>query len=134
MTKKIVDGQICRENNCHECCVETEMLLTKHDINRIATSTSILAKDFTLLNEDGYRMLKNSQKDNELQCYFLDKYGLCSIYEIKPEGCQFYPFIWDLTEHELIVDDYCPHYREFRKSPCISKKLEDFIYRLFGKI
>lgn len=109
------------------------MLCTKKDIHRIVTKTSIPVNRFISLNNDGYRMLRNKRIGNKDQCYFLTQNGLCSIYDIRPEGCQFYPLIWDMTEHKLIVDDYCPHHGEFKEAPGISKKLEDFIYKLYGR-
>lgn len=135
MEREIVDGRICQQNNCHHCCVETEMLLTKKDIQRIITMTSIPAKEFVTLNEDGNRKLKNKQIHSKLQCFFLDREGLCSIYEIRPEGCQFYPYIWDLTEHRITIDEYCNYNNKFNQPwSSISIRLEDFIFRLFGKL
>lgn len=135
MEREIVDGRICEQNDCHHCCIETEMLLTKKDIQRIVVMTSISATEFVTLNEDGNRKLKNKQIDSKLQCFFLDRKGQCSIYDIRPEGCQFYPYIWDLTEHRITIDDYCPHNNKFKKPwLSISKSLEDFIFKLFGKL
>ena len=135
MEREIVDGRICKQNNCHHCCLETEMLLTKKDIQRIVTKTSISAKEFITLNEDGFKKLKNKQIDSKLQCFFLDQIGHCSLYEIRPEGCQFYPYIWDLIEHQITIDDYCLHHSRFQKPWFnLSKRLEDFIFKLFGKL
>ena len=135
MERETVDGRICQQNNCHHCCIETEMLLTKKDIQRMVTMTSISAKEFVTLNEDGYRKLKNKQIDSKIQCFFLDREGQCLIYEIRPEGCQFYPYVWDLTEHRIAIDDYCSHNNKFKKPWFgISKRLEDFILKLFGKL
>ncbi len=135
MEREIVDGSICQQNNCHHCCLETEMLLTKKDIQRILTKTSISAKEFVTLNEDGFKKLKNKQIDSKLQCFFLDREGQCSIYEIRPEGCQLYPYIWDLTEHRIAIDDYCTYHNKFTQPwSGISKRLEDFIFKLFGKL
>lgn len=134
MGRKNVDGEICLKYKCHHCCNETEMLLTKKDIHRIVTMMSIPAKEFVVINNDGYKALRNKQTDQKTQCYFLDQHGLCIIYEIRPEGCQFYPFIWDMIEHRMITDDYCPHENEFKKPPGISKNLEEFIFKLFGKL
>ncbi|MFX0123860.1 MAG: YkgJ family cysteine cluster protein [Candidatus Hodarchaeota archaeon] len=135
MDKETVDGRICKQQNCHHCCVETEMLLTKKDIQRIVKLTSIPAKEFVTLNEYGYKELKNKQTETKLQCYFLDQKGQCSIYENRPEGCQFYPYIWDLTEQRITIDDQCLYHSEFPKPWLnISKCLEEFIFRLFGKL
>ncbi|UCG01141.1 MAG: YkgJ family cysteine cluster protein [Candidatus Heimdallarchaeota archaeon] len=135
MANEIVEGDICQQNSCHHCCLETEMLITKKDIQRIVTKTSISAKEFVTLNDDGNRKLKNKQIDSQLQCFFLDQNGQCSIYEFRPEGCQFYPYIWDLTEHRIFIDDYCLHHNKFQKPWfTLSKRLEDFIFKLFGKL
>ena len=135
MVSEVVDGHICQQNKCHHCCIETEMLLTKKDIQRIVAMTSISAKEFVTFNEDGFRKLKNKQSNSKLQCVFLDKYGQCSIYEIRPVGCQFYPYIWDLTEHRIMIDDYCLHNDKFLEPWLgLSKRLEDFIFKVFGKL
>ncbi len=135
MAKKIDFGQICQRNTCHHCCVETEMLLTKRDVQRIVHATSILPTEFAIRNENGYLMLQNKHKANESQCFFLNEKGLCSIYEIRPEGCKFYPVIWDFENHQAILDDYCPHYDKFALNLSrLSDNLEDFIFRLFGRL
>jgi Fe-S-cluster containining protein len=111
------------------------MLLTKKDIQLIVKKTSISAKEFVTLNEDGFRKLKNKKTKSQLQCFFLDQDGHCSIYEIRPEGCQFYPYIWDLTAHQIAIDDYCLHQNKFIKPWVgLSKRLEDFIFKIFGKL
>jgi len=135
MASEIVDGHICQQNKCHHCCIETEMLLTKKDIQRIVTMTSISAKEFVTFNEDGFRKLKNKRINSQLQCFFLDQNGQCSIYEIRPKGCQFYPYIWDLTEHRIAIDEYCLHQNKFPEPWLgLSKRLEDFIFKVFGKL
>ena len=135
MANGIVDGHICQQNKCYHCCIETEMLLTKKDIHRIVKKTSISAKEFVTFNEDGFRKLKNKQCDSQLQCFFLDQSGHCSIYEIRPEGCQFYPYIWDLLAHRIVIDDYCLHQNKFPEPwGSLSKRLEEFIFKVFGKL
>ncbi|MFW9905486.1 MAG: YkgJ family cysteine cluster protein [Candidatus Thorarchaeota archaeon] len=135
MASDIVEGYICQQNNCHHCCIETEMLLTKKDIQRIVKKTSISAREFVTLNEDGFRKLKNKQSESQLQCFFLDQNGKCSIYEIRPEGCQFYPYIWNLSIHRIAIDDYCLHHTKYSEPWVgLSKRLEDFIFKVFGKL
>ena len=135
MEREIVDGRICLQNNCHHCCIETEMLLTIKDIRRIVTVTSISAKEFVTVNEDGFKKLKNKEIDSKLQCFFLDRGGKCTIYKIRPDGCQFYPYIWELAEHRIAIDDYCPYHNKFKQPwASVSKRLEDFIFKLFGKL
>ena len=135
LTKERDFGQICKKNNCHHCCVETEMLLTKKDIKRIEQVTSVTPTEFAKRNENGFLMLRNKQISKGSQCFFLDNNGLCSIYEIRPIGCKFYPIIWDFEQHRAILDDYCPHHDNFALNlSSVSEDLEDFIFKLFGKL
>ena len=59
MSKDYVPGDICLENNCHFCCIETEMLLSKADIKRITSITGKLSEEFSNFTEEGYYILKN---------------------------------------------------------------------------
>jgi len=52
---------------------------------------------------DGYIQLKNVDGN----CFFLDR-GNCSIYDIRPLGCQLYPVIFDPDRGCAIKDTYCP--------------------------
>ena len=135
MNQKVIDGKICQNHNCHYCCIETEMLITKYDVSRIVQATSIPAKDFVTFNEDGFRMLRNRERRGEEKCFFLDDTGLCSIYNHRPEGCRYYPIIWDLNKHLPRADDLCPNYDEFTSFiPSVENKLENFILKIFGGI
>ncbi|MFX0084645.1 MAG: YkgJ family cysteine cluster protein [Candidatus Hodarchaeota archaeon] len=128
------NGQICRESNCHQCCTETEMLITKKDIRKIDRATGIKPSEYVVLTTDGHRMLRNYIQEEEETCYFLDSQGKCRIYDIKPEGCQFYPIIWDLERHLAIKDDFCPHCDKFELDEEKSSRLETFILRLYGTL
>ena len=133
MDKKEVSGNICRKQTCHLCCRETEMLLLKTDSMRISKSTGIPIPDFSFLTEDNQRMLRNKKVDNEEICFFLDENGTCTIYNIRPEGCTYYPIIWDLTNHQAISDDYCPYHENFRDNiKKIQSNLEIFVLKLYG--
>jgi Fe-S-cluster containining protein len=131
----MIDGKICQKHNCHQCCIETEMMLTKVDILRIFQNTLIPIDEFVKINEDGHRMLRNKGGDDEKSCVFLDSNGLCSIYDHRPEGCRFYPIIWDLNEGFPIADDLCPHNDEFSfLIPQVERELENFVLKLFGRL
>ncbi|MHA1977596.1 MAG: YkgJ family cysteine cluster protein [Candidatus Hodarchaeales archaeon] len=133
MTKKGISGSICQEHNCHHCCIETEMLLLKTDAARISKETGISIPDFSFLTEDKQHMLRNKNTKGELVCFFLEGDGRCSIYNIRPEGCTYYPIIWDLTNHQAVSDDYCPHHKLFReKIEWIKPHLELFVLKLYG--
>ena len=135
MTEDWVAGDICLENNCHFCCVETEMLLSKSDIKRIASNTRHLPEEFSDMTNEGYYILKNKRVGNKEQCFFLDSQGKCKIYAIRPEGCQYYPCIWDLTTHEPFTDDICPYHKQFEDQiEKIRNKLELFVLKVIGEL
>ncbi|PWI48095.1 zinc/iron-chelating domain-containing protein [Candidatus Heimdallarchaeota archaeon B3_Heim] len=133
MDKFEVKGRICRKHNCHYCCEETEMLLTKTDTFRISKFVGIHPSDFSFLTKDNYRMLRNKEVNGEKRCFFLDSNGLCTIYDNRPEGCTYYPIIWDMTNHQAFSDDYCPFHKEFvSEIDRIKSNLELFVLKLFG--
>jgi len=94
-------------SDCGKCCLETEMLLSKEDINLILKGSSIYFRkvDFVVKNKDGNYQLKNVNG----HCVFLDiSLKLCKIYEIRPQGCRFYPMIYDIDNKKCIIDNDCP--------------------------
>ncbi|MFX0148635.1 MAG: YkgJ family cysteine cluster protein [Candidatus Hodarchaeota archaeon] len=101
--------QICK--NCGKCCQKTEMLLSEQDIQLIEQIHFDLKRDgFTVLNKTGRRQLKN--KDNS--CFFFDNITkLCKIYKIRPQGCRFYPIIYDNDQGICIYDKDCPRVERF---------------------
>ena len=130
----MANGQICRKYNCHHCCIETEMLLTKKDIKTISKNKGINPEKYVKLTDDDFKMLRNRKHGDRDQCFFLDQNGLCGVYEKKPEGCQFYPLIWDLDNHKAVRDDICPHSNEFEVNNERIDSFENFILRLFGRL
>jgi len=134
MEFQTIKGKICLENACHYCCTETEMNLSKDDIRRILQYTSLHPSEFAEINEEGLRVLQNREVNGELNCVFLEE-GKCSIYDIRPEGCQYYPIIWDRTSLKPMVDDVCPYGKEFDQLiPNVKDKLENFIFKIFGRL
>ncbi len=130
----MANGQICRKYNCHHCCIETEMLLTKKDIKTITKNTGINPEKYVKLTDDDFKMLRNRMHGDRDQCFFLDKNGLCEVWPFKPEGCQFYPLIWDLENHNAVRDDICPYSNEFEVNNERIDSFENFILRLFGRL
>lgn len=91
----------CKRNGyCGKCCYETEMPLTREDLNRIK-SLGFKPEDFSVVVE-GVRRLRNVGG----KCFFL-KNNECTIYEFRPEGCRIYPLVLN-DEGEVVVDDLCP--------------------------
>ena len=62
-------------------------------------------KDFIFKNKNGFFQLKNSAN----HCVFLDFFSkMCTIYEFRPQGCRFYPLIYDFTQNICTFDKDCP--------------------------
>jgi hypothetical protein len=81
------------------------MTLTEADVERLEGAGF---RDFVHLNEDGDLELVNLSGC----CVFLDR-GQCRVYELRPEGCRFYPLVVDLGTGRVVRDDYCPYRDDF---------------------
>ncbi|MFW9979621.1 MAG: YkgJ family cysteine cluster protein [Candidatus Thorarchaeota archaeon] len=86
------------------CCVDTEMTLTKKDTERIER-LGHTRDAFLIRSDDGFCELRNI----EGHCYFYSPdTRLCNIYENRPDGCRYYPVIYDMKKRKCIVDKDCP--------------------------
>ncbi len=94
----------CTEQNCIRCCQDTEMPLSEMDIKRIMAMGNTY-DDFAV-EVDHWLQLRNR---NGL-CVFHDG-RLCTIYEVRPEGCRSYPLLYD-DDTGAVLDDECPHIDE----------------------
>ncbi len=104
------------------------MLLANEDIERIVERTNLSRNQFSILN-GGYLRLRN--KDD--YCIFLNpKERKCSIYDIRPIGCRFYPVIYDPYLKKCVVDKDCSNKYNVPSDLIIKKcsKLENFIKKL----
>jgi uncharacterized protein len=89
-------------SNCGVCCTETEMLLSKEDIERLKNE-GYQKSEFVYFDKKGYATLKNHRG----YCVFYDrKNRKCGEYTSRPAGCRVYPVIVD-EEKGIIVDDIC---------------------------
>ncbi len=95
----------CLKHRCSRCCHNTEMMLTESDIKRIEK----LGYSNFWYELDGFLFLKNING----KCIFLGRNGLCTIYQHRPEGCRYYPYICDPETMEIYVDEECPYAAEF---------------------
>lgn len=92
-----------RCSRCGKCCQETEMLLSKADINRLEKAGHNKSS-FVRFDKKGYAKLRNHQG----YCVFYDVEKLrCKVYRHRPLGCRLYPVIYS-EEDGLIVDHLCP--------------------------
>lgn len=113
---------ICVKNSCCECCKDTEMPITEADIIRI----SRLGHTDFCIEDEGDLLLRNIDG----RCLFLDSEGNCRIYENRPEGCGFYPFV--LGKEGAVLDEDCPHRKEFAKrfTPRMELEIMELVDRL----
>ena len=93
--------------SCGECCIRTEMILSQQDIDVIIHNfpKKLKRKNFVFKNQNGFFQLKNSAN----HCVFLDFFSKkCTIYEYRPQGCRYYPLIYDFIQNKCIFDKDCP--------------------------
>jgi dCTP deaminase len=93
----------CLQVGCHECCLETEMPLSRRDVERLADRGHD-PREFSV-TDDGFTFLANVDG----RCFFLDTGGRCREYEHRPEGCRLYPLVLDEEMSDLVMDHVCPH-------------------------
>ena len=128
MVKTLPEFYCPYSKNCYHCCLETEMTLSEDDITRIEKLGYQI--EAFLEEKDGFMTLKNVDK----KCIFL-KNNVCSIYESRPQGCRFYPLIYDFETDDFTIDDLCIHHKEFDKE--IYRPLFDsvqvFVYTLISE-
>ncbi|MHA1552124.1 MAG: YkgJ family cysteine cluster protein [Candidatus Heimdallarchaeaceae archaeon] len=128
MKKSLPEFYCPYSNECYQCCLDTEMTLSEEDITRIE-KLGYKIEEF-LEEKDGFMALRNI--DNH--CIFL-KNKMCSIYEIRPQGCRFYPLIYDFNIDDLLIDNLCEHHDDFDLE--IYRPLFDsvqvFVYNLIGE-
>lgn len=125
----------CDFADCYKCCIETEMILTDDDLNRIE-NLGYNKNQFCLdPNEtDGYWQLRNKNSILGNICYFLSNEGKCTIYENRPQGCQIYPLIYDFEFGKPVIDEDCRESVYFNKQKYSQSQiitLEKLISNLF---
>ena len=97
--------------DCGNCCRETEMILSARDVDRIKSFVknndpkNLRTTNFVKKTADGLFQLKNADG----HCVFFDPTTkLCKIYEVRPQGCCFYPLIYDSDKKICVLDQDCP--------------------------
>ena len=96
------------------------MPITKAEAARLARRTGMKQADFAVSNNGVLTLLNNA---TTRACVFLltdsadvDAEGLCSVYEIRPKGCQTYPYVLN-DEDTAVLDEGCPHRTQFPEPP-----------------
>ncbi|MBD3340675.1 MAG: hypothetical protein GF353_16325 [Candidatus Lokiarchaeota archaeon] len=123
----------CRQ--CGKCCKETNMILSKFDIQTILRYNSEFKKneDFSTLDKNNNRILKNVNG----YCIFYNRNTrLCKIYEYRPQGCKFYPLVYDVKKKKCKLDSICPipnaFYDSRKELKFMCKKLMVFLEEYFN--
>ncbi len=78
------------------------MMLSSEDV-QVIIDCGYRKIDFCFVDEEGFTRLKNING----VCFFL-RDNKCIIYSSRPQGCKFYPIIFDLDKNNAIVDPDCP--------------------------
>jgi len=95
------------DGSCDEkrlCCIETEMTLTNEDVERIE-ALGYRREEFVVRASDGFLELRNIDG----HCVFYEpSTRVCLVYENRPEGCRYYPVVYDARQHRCVVDEDCP--------------------------
>ncbi len=114
----------CGFRDCYQCCLETEMILTQEDLERIE-SAGYNREEFLLpMDEsDNFFQLKNVESLLGKKCYFLNLKGDCSIYKIAPKGCKLYPLIKNLDTNEVMVDFDCREKEWFKSKEYMQSQI-----------
>lgn len=103
-------------NRCALCCGDTtqktrHILLLEAEAKIIASQTSKDLTDFSFQIVDKFPFTYEMKKTSESKCVFL-KENQCTIYQIRPLICRFYPFELKFDEgKQLHVFDFtfeCP--------------------------
>ncbi len=98
------------------------MILSQQDIDIIIQKfpKKLKRKDFIFKNQNRFFQLKNSAN----HCVFLDFFSKkCKIYEYRPQGCRFYPLIYDFIQNKCVFDEDCPRTNLFYQDKQILKKI-----------
>ncbi|MFX0083965.1 MAG: YkgJ family cysteine cluster protein [Candidatus Hodarchaeota archaeon] len=116
--------------NCGKCCLETEMILSQQDVELIRKKcpNNLKEQDFVFKNNNKKFQLKNM----EGHCVFFDYSSKnCNIYKYRPQGCKFYPLIFDVNEGKCKLDEDCPRtnlfYKNKREFKTTCQKLKIFL-------
>ena len=118
--------------DCGNCCRKTEMILSKKDIKNIINSpqNNLKEVDFIEKSIEGFFQLKNADG----YCVFFDPTTkLCKNYAVRPQGCRFYPLIYDSDKKLCVLDRDCPRPELFYPNKNSHLKMCEKIVRFLEK-
>jgi Fe-S-cluster containining protein len=80
------------------------MTLTKQDASRIDT-LGYDRGEYLVRTDDGFCELRNVDG----HCFFYDPDSkMCKIYDNRPNGCRYYPIVYNVKKRKCVVDKDCP--------------------------
>ncbi len=102
-------------SHCGKCCRDTEekirrILLLESDVDRICKENSLDVDEFAKESNCSKPYICEMKKTKSGICFFL-KNNLCTIYEIRPLICRFYPFPLESlgnNRHSFSYTEKCP--------------------------
>ena len=109
---------ICEKYNCSLCCHNREIILTHDDLIRLRTMGHY-EETFARPSRHGHNLKELIFVDGN--CVFL-KRGKCSVYQNRPQACRIFPYTYDGKKG--VVDNNCPHAREFQGNHSFMKNAE----------
>jgi Fe-S-cluster containining protein len=98
------------------------MILSENDLSLILKHNNRYANrdDIAFKNAEGLNQLKNIDG----HCIFFNMTSkLCDIYRNRPQGCRFYPLIYDPLRKKCVFDEECPHPKLFYTNPIQLKSI-----------
>jgi Fe-S-cluster containining protein len=107
-------------NNCFDCCIDVDVLLTPYDIFEMKKAlgvdfNNLLEKNITLISNNKI-MLPYLKMKNNKECSFLDSNKRCIIHKNRPNICRMYPLGRAYTN-----DDF----KYFLQKNCSKKNLKE---------
>ncbi|MCW4015507.1 MAG: YkgJ family cysteine cluster protein [Candidatus Bathyarchaeota archaeon] len=112
-------GFVC--NGCAQCCGDTEdtvrcILLLKTDAERISNKTLLDINEFAEQVSGCEPYIYKMKKPEDGKCFFLEN-NRCTIYEIRPLICRFYPFKLDNLGNNRYIFSYTNKCEGIGKGP-----------------
>lgn len=114
---------ICIKNKCIKCCINTSMILSDKDIEKIHNKGYNI--NSFVKKKKGWLKLKNKDR----RCIFHNG-KICLIYKYRPEGCKLYPLIFNDEYQIAIIDKDCPYKENFNYTSENIEKLYSLINRV----
>ena len=99
-------GVPCVNHQCVECCLDTEMPLSRVDMQKIE-QLGYRLEEFAVKRGKEWRLRNRGGR-----CIFLSDEG-CTIYAHRPEGCQSYPSVYEESTGKAVKHQLCPYHHEF---------------------